>query len=204
MSIHLTNGGNATLSGSDPGLKRIVIGLSWQARESEGEEFDLDASTFLLNGKGKVPSETWFVFYSNPVSPDVSVEHTGDNRIGNANDVSDPDTASDEETITVDLERTSAEVQTIAITVTIHEADARKQNFGMVRNACIRIANKGTGREIVKYDLSEDYSTETAVIFGEVYRCNGKWKFRTVGQGCSGGLRAMCDQYGVPVASSQT
>lgn len=201
MAITLTQGGNVSLSGSDPGLRRIVVGLGWQARETEGEEFDLDASAFLLDGKGKVPSKTWLVFYDNLLSPDGSVEHTGDHRTGNGDHVSDPDKAQDNETITVDLGRIPAEVQTVAITVTIHEADARKQNFGMVGNASIRIANRDTGREIAKYDLSEDYSVETAMIFGEVYRHNGEWKFRAVGQGYSGGLRAMCDHYGVPVAS---
>jgi tellurium resistance protein TerD len=201
MALSLTKDGSVSLSGSDPGLKQIAIGMGWQARDTEGEEFDLDASAFLLDGKGKVPSQKWFVFYDNILSPDGSVVHTGDNRTGNGNDVSDPDKAPDDETITVSLERIPAEVQAIAITVTIHEAEARKQNFGMVRNAFIRIENKDTGREIARYDLSEDYATETAVIFGEVYRRNGEWKFKAVGQGYSGGLRAMCYQYGVPVAS---
>ncbi len=192
MAISLSKGGNVSLSKTEPGLKKILIGLGWDARATDGAAFDLDASAFLLDANHKVPNETAFIFYNNLRSPDGSVEHTGDNRTGAGE--------GDDEAVRVALNDVPAAVQTIAITVTIHDAEARKQNFGQVKNAFIRIINDETGTEIARYDLSEDYSIETAMIFGEVYRHNNEWKFRAVGQGYSGGLAAMCQQYGIDVA----
>ncbi|MBF0371807.1 MAG: TerD family protein [Alphaproteobacteria bacterium] len=191
MAISLSKGGNVSLSKSEPGLKRILIGLGWDARSTDGVEFDLDASAFMLDSNYKVPSEKAFIFYNNLQSVDGAVEHTGDNKTGSGD--------GDDEALRVNLDMVPSEVQTIAIAVTIHDADSRKQNFGQVKNASIRIVNDETDKEIARYDLSEDYSTETAMIFGEIYRHNGDWKFRAVGQGYSGGLAAMCAQYGIDV-----
>ncbi len=192
MAISLSKGGNVSLSKEQPGLKRILIGLGWDARASDGHDFDLDASAFMLGATGKVPNDQAFIFYNNLVSTDGSVEHTGDNLTG--------DGEGDDEVIKVTLDQVSEQVHSVAITVTIHDAEARRQNFGQVRNAFIRIVNDETGTEIARYDLSEDYSTETAMIFGEVYRHETEWKFRAIGQGYSGGLAAMCKQYGVNIA----
>lgn len=191
MAISLSKGGNVSLSKSDPSLTRILIGLGWDARATDGADFDLDASAFLLGANGKVPNDSAFIFYNNLKSADGSVEHTGDNRTG----VGD----GDDEAVKVKLNQVPAEIQTIAITVTIHEAQARHQSFGQVRNAFIRVVNDETGVEIARFDLSEDYSTETAMVFGEVYRHGAEWKFRAVGQGYAGGLAAMCAQYGISV-----
>ncbi len=191
MTISLSKGGNVSLSKSEPGLKRILIGLGWDARSTDGADFDLDASAFLLAANHKVPNEKAFIFYNNLKSVDGSVEHTGDNKTGAGE--------GDDEAIKVNLGLVPADIQTIAIIVTIHDAEARRQNFGQVRNAFIRIVNDETDKEIARYDLSEDYSTETAMTFGEIYRHNGEWKFRAVGQGYAGGLAAMCGQYGINV-----
>lgn len=192
MAISLNKGGNVSLSKSEPGLKNILIGLGWDARSTDGADFDLDASAFMLGGNGKVLSEAGFIFYNNVKSADGSIEHTGDNKTGSGD--------GDDEAIKVRLDQVPADIQTVAITVTIHDAEGRKQNFGQIKNAFIRIVNDETSKEIARYDLSEDYSTETAMIFGEIYRHNGDWKFRAVGQGYSGGLAAMCAQYGISVA----
>ena len=192
MAISLSKGGNVSLSQSEPGLKKILIGLGWDARVSDGNDFDLDASAFLLGDNQKVVSEKHFIFYNNLRSPDGSIEHTGDNLTGDGD--------GDDESVKVDLENVPTEVSIIAVAVTIHDAEARRQNFGQVRNAFIRIVNDETQKEIARYDLSEDYSTETAMVFGEIYRRNNDWKFRAVGQGYSGGLATLCSQYGVDVA----
>ena len=192
MAISLSKGDNVSLSQSDPGLKKILVGLGWDARVSDGNDFDLDASAFLLGDNQKVISEKFFIFYGNEKSPDGSIEHTGDNLTGDGD--------GDDESIKVDLEKIPSEVSVIAMTVTIHDAETRRQNFGQVRNAFIRIVNGETQKEIARYDLSEDYSTETAMLFGEIYRRNSEWKFRAVGQGYSGGLAALCAQYGIDVA----
>jgi tellurium resistance protein TerD len=189
MAISLTKGGNVSLSKSDPTLQRMVIGLGWDQRETDGQEFDLDASAFLLNEAGRCRRDGDFVFYHNLKSAEGSVEHTGDNRTGDGD--------GDDEQIKVDLSRVPADVGKVAITVTIYDADARRQSFGQVQNAFIRIVNDETGAEVVRYDLSEDYSTETAMIFGEVYRHGAEWKFRAVGQGYAGGLAAMARQFGL-------
>ena len=191
MAISLNKGGNLSLSKTDPSLNQVLIGLGWDARATDGVDFDLVASAFLLAANDKVRAETDFIFYNQTRSPEGSVEHTGDNRTG-AGD-------GDDEPVKIDLAKVPAEVQKIAITVTIHDAESRGQNFGQVQNAFIRVVNDQTNVEIVRFDLNEDYSTETAMIFGELYRHNGEWKFRAVGQGYNGGLSAMCRQYGISI-----
>jgi tellurium resistance protein TerD len=189
MSITLSKGGNLSLSKEAPSLTKLVVGLGWDTRSTDGKDFDLDASVFLLNDAGKIRSEGDFVFYNQLRSADGSVEHTGDNRTG-AGD-------GDDEQIKIDLARVPADVQKVSITCTIDQADARQQNFGQVGNAFVRLVNEANNQEIVRYDLGEDFSTETAVIFGEVYRHNNEWKFRAVGQGYAGGLAAVCAGYGL-------
>jgi tellurium resistance protein TerD len=191
MSISLSKGGNVSLSKEDPSLTQLLIGLGWDARSTDGADFDLDASAFLLGAGDKVRSDSDFIFYNALRSVDGSVEHTGDNRTGQGE--------GDDEAIKVDLSRVPSEVQKIAVAVTIHEGEARRQNFGMVQNAFIRVVNSISGREIARYDLTEDYSVETALIFGEVYRHNAEWKFRAVGQGYKGGLGPLARNYGVSV-----
>jgi tellurium resistance protein TerD len=191
MAISLSKGGNVSLSKEAPGLKKVLLGLGWDARATDGQDFDLDASVFLLGSNGKVRSDQDFIFYNNLKSVDGSVEHMGDNRTGAGE--------GDDEVIKVNLATVPAEVEKIAIAVTIHEADARKQNFGMVSNAFIRLVNEEDGKEVVRYDLGEDFSTETAVIFGELYRHGSDWKFRAVGQGYAGGLGPLARNYGVNV-----
>ena len=191
MSVSLSKGGNVSLSKEEPGLSKVLIGLGWDVRTTDGADFDLDASAFLLDAGGKVRSDADFIFYNNLKSGDGSVEHTGDNRTGEGE--------GDDEALKVDLSRVPADVQKIAVAVTIHEGEGRRQSFGMVSNAFIRVANDQTGREISRYDLAEDASTETAMIFGEVYRHNGEWKFRAVGQGYKGGLGPMARNYGVNI-----
>jgi tellurium resistance protein TerD len=191
MALSLTKGQNLSLTKTDPGLKKLIIGLGWDPRATDGQEFDLDASVFLLADTGKVRSEADFIFYNQKTSGCGSVEHTGDNRTGAG--------AGDDEQIKVDLSRVPADVHRIAITVTIDEAEVRRQSFGQVSNAFVRILNEETGSEVVRYDLSEEASTETAMIFAELYRHNGEWKFKAIGQGYAGGLRAMCHQYGINI-----
>lgn len=191
MAISLNKGGNLSLSKTDPTLVRILIGLGWDERATDGASFDLDASAFLLTASGRVRGDHDFIFYNQLKSQDGSVEHTGDNRSGQGD--------GDDESLLVDLSKVSPEIEKIAITVTIHDAQSRGQNFGQIANAFIRVVNQDSGIEIVRFDLAEDYSTETAMVFGEVYRHNGEWKFRAVGQGYAGGLAAMCQQYGIQV-----
>jgi tellurium resistance protein TerD len=189
MALSLQKGGNLSLSKEAPGLTKIVVGLGWDPRSTDGTQFDLDASAFLLNASGKVRSDADFIFYNQLKSLDGSVEHTGDNRDG-AGD-------GDDEAIKVDLSRVPADVDKIAFTVTIHDAESRRQNFGQVSNSFIRIINEANSSEIVRYDLAEDASTETAMIFAELYRHSNEWKFRAVGQGYAGGLRALANSYGM-------
>ncbi|MBN3771544.1 MULTISPECIES: TerD family protein [Burkholderia] len=189
MALTLQKGGNLSLSKTDPSLTRILVGLGWDPRATDGTEFDLDASAFLLGANGKVRGEADFIFYNQLRSQDGSVEHTGDNRTG-AGD-------GDDEVLKVDLSRVPADIDKIAFTVTIHDAEARKQNFGQVSNSFIRVVNETSGAEVVRYDLAEDASTETAMIFAELYRSSGEWKFRAVGQGYAGGLRAVANGYGM-------
>jgi tellurium resistance protein TerD len=191
MALTLSKGQNLSLTKTDPGLKKVLVGLGWDPRATDGQEFDLDASAFLLGASGKVRSSSDFIFYNQMVSACRSVNHTGDNRTGEGD--------GDDEQIQVDLSLVPADVQRIAITVTIHDAEKRRQSFGQVSNAFVRIVNEATGVEVVRYDLTEDASTETAMIFAELYRHNGEWKFKAIGQGYAGGLKAMCDQYGISI-----
>lgn len=191
MAISLSKGGNVSLSKEAPGLKEIIVGLGWDARATDGADFDLDASCFMLKDGDKVRGDGDFIFYNNLKSVCGSVEHTGDNRTGEGD--------GDDEALIVKLNLVPSDVQKLAFTVTIHEAEGRKQNFGMVRNAFIRIVNKENNVEIARFDLSEDASTDTAMTFGEVYRHGSEWKFRAVGQGYVGGLAPLARNYGVNV-----
>ena len=191
MSISLSKGGNVSLSKTDPGLSRILVGLGWDVRATDGAAFDLDASIFILGANEKVRSDLDFIFYNQLRSSDGSIEHTGDNRTGVGE--------GDDEAIKADLERIPSDVTKLVVCVTIHDADERRQNFGMVRSAFIRVVNDDTGTEITRYDLSEDASTETAMIFGEVYRNASEWKFRAVGQGFAGGLGSLAAHFGVNI-----
>ena len=189
MALSLSKGGNLSLSKEAPGMTKVLVGLGWDARSTDGQDFDLDASAFLLKADGKVRADSDFIFYNQLKSVDGSVEHTGDNRTGEGD--------GDDEAIKIDLSKVPAEIDKIAITVTIHEADARKQNFGQVRNAFIRLVNQDNNNEVVRYDLAEDASTETAMIFAELYRNGAEWKFRAVGQGFAGGLKPLAESYGL-------
>ncbi len=191
MAVSLTKGGNVSLSKEAPGLSKILVGLGWDARATDGTEFDLDGSVYLVNADGKVRSDADFVFYNNLKSADGSVEHTGDNRTGEGD--------GDDESIKIDLAAIAADVDKIAVGVTIDQAEARSQNFGQVANAFIRVVDDGKGTEIARYDLSEDASVETAMVFGEIYRHGVEWKFRAVGQGFSGGLGPLAASYGVTI-----
>ena len=189
MALSLSKGGNLSLSKEAPGMTKVLVGLGWDARSTDGQDFDLDASAFLLKADGKVRADSDFIFYNQLKSVDGSVEHTGDNRTGEGD--------GDDEAIKVELSKVPADIDRIAFTVTIHEADARKQNFGQVRNAFIRIVNQDNNSEVARYDLAEDASTETAMIFAELYRNGAEWKFRAVGQGFAGGLKPLAESYGL-------
>jgi tellurium resistance protein TerD len=189
MPVSLTKGGNVNLSKSAPGLTKVTVGLGWDARATDGAGFDLDASVFLLAESGKVRSDADFVFYNNKRSADGSVEHLGDNTTG----VGD----GDDESVSVTLTGVPADVSRVAFCVTIHDADARRQNFGMVSKAYIRVLDAANGSEIARYDLSEDASVETAMVFGELYRAGAEWKFKAIGQGFAGGLGPLARNFGV-------
>ena len=193
MALSLQKGGNLSLSKAAPNLTNILIGLGWDVRTTDGAAFDLDASLFMVSDTGKVRSDADFIFYNQAKSSCGSVEHTGDNRTG-AGD-------GDDESIKVDLVNVPANVSRLIVTVTIHDAQVRQQSFGQVGGAFMRVINAADNSEIARFDLSEDYSTETGMIFGEIYRHNGEWKFKAIGQGYSGGLESLCNQYGVNVAS---
>lgn len=191
MAVNLSKGGNVSLTKEAPGLTDVVVGLGWDPRVTDGQEFDLDASVFVLGENGKVLSDAYFIFYNNTTSPCGNIKHTGDNRSGAGE--------GDDESVEVALSGLGEEVKKMAFSVTIHEADLRKQSFGQVSNAYIRVVNKANGAEIARYDLSEDASTETAMIFGELYRNGDDWKFKAVGQGFAGGLAPMAASLGVSV-----
>ncbi|SDY41166.1 tellurium resistance protein TerD [Micromonospora pattaloongensis] len=191
MGVSLSKGGNVSLTKEAPGLTAIIAGLGWDARTTSGADFDLDASALMLNASGKILSDQHFVFFNNLVSPDGSVEHTGDNRTGEGD--------GDDESIKLNLVEVPAECDKIVITVSIYDADSHGHSFGQVRNAYIRILNQANEAEIARYDLSEDASTETAMIFGEVYRYGREWKFRAVGQGYASGLAGIARDFGVNV-----
>jgi tellurium resistance protein TerD len=191
MAISLQKGGNVNLSKEAPGLNKMIVGLGWDTRATDGAAFDLDGAVFLLNSSGKVRSDADFIFYNNLKSTDGSIMHSGDNTTG-AGD-------GDDETVTIELANVPADVDKIVLAVTIHDADARRQNFGMVNKAFVRCVNATGNAEIARYDLSEDGSTEAAMIFGEVYRNGTDWKFRAIGQGFQGGLGPLAKNYGVNV-----
>ena len=189
MAISLQKGGNVNLSKEAPGLTKVVIGLGWDPRSSDGSAFDLDGSAFLLKTDGKVRGDSDFIFYNNLKSTDGSIVHTGDNQTGQGD--------GDDESLNVDLSAIPADIDRVSFCVTIHEADARRQNFGMVGKAYIRCLNAANSVELARYDLSEDGSTETAMIFGELYRHGSDWKFRAIGQGFKGGLGPLARSFGV-------
>ena len=191
MGVSLQKGGNVNLSKTAPNLKNILVGMGWDARSTEGVDFDLDASIFMVGENGKVRSDADFIFYNKLLSNCGSVEHTGDNRTGDGD--------GDDEAIKVLLDKVPPGVHGLVIGVTIHDAEARKQNFGQVMDAFVRLVNMDNDVEVARFDLSEDYSTETSMVFGQIYRHSGEWKFKAVGQGYSGGLGALCVQHGVNV-----
>ncbi|MFJ8045039.1 TerD family protein [Kitasatospora sp. NPDC096147] len=191
MPVSLSKGGNVSLTKEAPGLTAVTVGLGWDVRTTTGAEFDLDASAIVLNADGKVLSNGHFVFFNNTKSPDGTVEHTGDNRSGEG--------AGDDEAINVNLAALPAEAAKITFPVSIYDADNRKQSFGQVRNAYIRVLNAAGGAEIARYDLSEDAATETAMIFGELYRNGAEWKFRAIGQGYASGLAGIAQDFGVQI-----
>jgi tellurium resistance protein TerD len=191
MAISLQKGGNVNLSKEAPGLTSLKVALGWDTRATDGAAFDLDGAVFLLNAAGKVRSDSDFIFYNNLKSADGSIVHSGDNTTG-AGD-------GDDEFVTIDLTKVPADIDKVVLGVTIHDAEARRQNFGMVGKAFIRCVNNGTNAEVARYDLSEDGSTEAAMIFGEVYRNGADWKFRAIGQGFAGGLGPLARSYGVNV-----
>ena len=191
MSVSLTKGGNVSLTKQAPGLKHVLVGLGWDPRTTTGTDFDLDASAMVIGQDGKVLGDQFFVFFNNLSAPDGSVTHAGDNLTGGGD--------GDDEQIHIDLDKVSPECARIVFPVSIYEADTRGQNFGQVRNAFIRLVNSDDNSELARYDLSEDASVETAMVFGEVYRSEGDWKFRAVGQGYANGLRGIALDYGVHV-----
>ena len=192
MAVSLKKGQKVDLTKTNPGLKEILIGLGWDTNKYDGgKDFDLDSSVFMLGANGKVASDDDFVFYGNLKHKSGAVEHMGDNLTGAGE--------GDDEQIKIDLSKVPAEVEKIDFTVTIYEAEERKQNFGQVENAFIRVVNQATNEELIRYDLGEDFSIETAVVIGELYRNKGEWKFNAVGSGFSGGLAALGKNYGVNV-----
>ena len=191
MAISLQKGGNVNLSKEAPGLTKMIVGLGWDTRATDGAAFDLDGAIFLLGASGKVRSDADFVFYNNLKSTDGSIVHSGDNTTGAGE--------GDDETVTIDLAKVPADVDKISVCVTIHDAETRKQNFGQVSKAFVRCVNADGNAEIARYDLSEDGSTEAAMVFGEVYRAGTEWKFRAIGQGFKGGLGPLAKNFGVNV-----
>ncbi|MFF8788970.1 TerD family protein [Streptomyces sp. NPDC015125] len=191
MGVSLAKGGNVSLSKEAPGLTAVTVGLGWDVRTTTGADYDLDASALLCTEAGKVVSDAHFVFYNNLTSPDGSVRHTGDNLTGEGE--------GDDESVEVTLSTVPAEIAKIVFPVSIHDAESRGQSFGQVRNAFIRVVNQADGAELARYDLSEDASTETAMVFGELYRSGAEWKFRAVGQGYASGLAGIAADFGVNV-----
>src|SRR3954462_5062466 len=192
MAINLSKGQKVDLTKTNPGLTNVVVGLGWDTKKYDGgKDFDLDSSVFLLGENGKVTNETDFIFYNNPQGANGAVVHTGDNRTG-AGD-------GDDEGVKVSLTTIPANIQRIAFTITIHEADSRNQNFGQVSNAYVRIYNEANGEELIRYDLGEDFSIETAIVVGELYRHNGEWKFSAIGSGYQGGLTSLATNFGLQV-----
>ncbi|MDO4632382.1 MAG: TerD family protein [Eubacteriales bacterium] len=193
MPINLTKGQKVDLTKGNPSLKNILVGLGWDVNAFDsGADFDLDASAFLCGATGKCPTEKEFVFYGNLEHTSGAVKHMGDNLTGAGE--------GDDEEIQIDLTKIPENIEKIAFTVTIYDAEGRRQNFGQVSNAYIRIVDESTGTELIRYDLGEDFSIETAVVVGELYKHNGNWKFNAIGSGFQGGLAALCGHYGIQVA----
>lgn len=193
MAINLTKGQKVDLTKGNPGLKKLMVGLGWDVNAFDsGADFDLDAAAFMLGDNGKCPTEKEFIFYGNLTHPSESLKHMGDNLTGEGE--------GDDEQIFIDLTKIPANVSKVAFTVTIYEAEERGQNFGQVSNSFIRIVDESTGQEVIHYDLGEDFSIETAVVVGELYKHNGEWKFNAIGSGFQGGLAALCGHYGIEVA----
>ncbi len=193
MGINLSKGQKVDLTKGNPGLKNIMVGLGWDVNAFDsGADFDLDAAAFMLGADGKCPSDKEFVFYGNLKHSSGSVNHMGDNLTGEGE--------GDDEQIQIDLSKIPANIEKIAFTVTIYDADQRRQNFGQVSNAFIRIVDESSNAELIRYDLGEDFSIETAVVVGELYRNNGEWKFNAIGSGFQGGLAALCGHYGIDAA----
>lgn len=192
MAVNLSKGQKVSLTKGNPGLSKIVVGLGWDTNKYDGGfDFDLDAAAFLLGANGKVTSDADFVFYGNLKHASGAVEHMGDNLTGDGD--------GDDEQIKVNLSAVPANIEKIGFTVTIYDAETRRQNFGQVSNAYIRIFDEVSNTELIRYDLGEDFSVETAVVVGEMYRNNGEWKFNAIGSGFNGGLYALCKNYGVNV-----
>jgi tellurium resistance protein TerD len=191
MGVSLSKGGNVSLTKAAPGLKAVAVGLGWDVRSTTGTDFDLDASALGLADNHKIVSDEYFVFFNNATSPEGAIAHQGDNLTGEGE--------GDDEVINVDLSTLAPTVDSIVFPVSIYEGDARGQSFGQVRNAFIRVVDQSNGTELARYDLSEDASTETAMVFGELYRSSGEWKFRAVGQGYKGGLGPLARNFGVSV-----
>jgi tellurium resistance protein TerD len=192
MSVSLSKGGNVSLTTIAPSLTAVSVGLGWDIRSTSGVDFDLDASALLCDTAGRVIDDAHFVFFNNLVSPDGAVEHTGDNLTGQGD--------GDDELVHVDLATLSAAVDKIVFAVSIYEGQQRQQSFGQVVNAFIRVTDRTSGEELARYDLSEDASTETAMVFGELYRRQAEWKFRAIGQGYVAGLAGIATDYGVDIA----
>ena len=190
MPVSLQKGQKASLTKGNPGLKKVVVGLGWDVNQFDtGGDFDLDAAAFLLTDSGKVSRQEDFIYFGNLTHPSGSVQHMGDNLTGAGE--------GDDEQIRVDLSKVPEHITKIAFTVTIYEPEQRRQNFGQINNAFIRIYNEDTGEEMLRYDLGEDFSIETAAVFGEVYKNGSEWKFNAIGSGYQGGLKALCTQYGI-------
>ncbi len=193
MPINLSKGQKVDLTKKNPGLKNIMVGLGWDVNAFDsGADFDLDAAAFMLGASGKCPTEKEFIFYGNLEHTSGAVKHMGDNLTGEGE--------GDDEQIEVSLKDIPSNVERVAFTVTIYDAEPRRQNFGQVSNSYIRIVDADTNSELIRYDLGEDFSIETAVVVGELYRHNGEWKFNAIGSGFQGGLAALCGHYGIEVA----
>lgn len=192
MAVNLSKGQKVDLTKTNPGLSKIVVGLGWDTNKYDGgNDFDLDASAFCLNASGKVNSDADFIFYNNPRNSNGSIAVSGDNRTGEG--------AGDDETVRIELSAVPADVQKISFCITIHDAQGRNQNFGQVANSFVRIVNEATNEELIRYDLGEDFSVETAVVVGELYRHGAEWKFSAVGSGYRDGLAGLCRDFGVNV-----
>lgn len=190
MAVILTKGQRIDLTKGRPALKKILVGLGWDVNHYDGEaDFDLDASVFMTKESGKVGTDEDFIFYGNLEHRSKSVVHMGDNRTGEGE--------GDDEVIKVKLDEVPSDYTSLSIAVTIYDAESRLQNFGMVGDAYVRVLDKETGEELLRFDLSEDFSTETALVVAEIYKHNGEWKFKAVGSGYNGGLKALCSQYGI-------